>query len=51
MTIQLSCPWCLDEVAHEVDETADQLVCAACGIRTEFAPDPARTYALLYEAA
>lgn len=51
MTIQLDCPWCRDEVAFEVDETRDELVCSACGIRTEFAPDPVATYALLYEAA
>lgn len=51
MTIQLACPWCEDEVAFEVDETSDELVCSACGIRTEFAPDPAETYRLLYAAA
>ncbi len=51
MTIQLDCPWCQDEVAFEVDEAADELVCIACGIRTEFAPDPVATYSLLYEAA
>ena len=51
MTIQLDCPWCQDEVAFEVDETADELACTACGIRTEFAPDPVATYSLLYEAA
>jgi transcription elongation factor Elf1 len=51
MTIQLDCPWCADEVAFEVDETRDELVCTACGIRTEFAPDPLATYALLYQAA
>src|SRR5437016_14280919 len=51
MTIQLDCPWCQDEVAFEVDETADELSCTACGIRTEFAPDPVATYSLLYEAA
>jgi len=51
MTIQLDCPWCRDEVAFEVDETFDELVCTACGIRTEFAPDPVTTYSLLYEAA
>jgi hypothetical protein len=51
MTIQIDCPWCRDEVAFEVDETMDELVCTACGIRTEFAPDPVATYNLLYEAA
>jgi hypothetical protein len=51
MTVQLDCPWCQDEVAFEVDETADELVCTACGIRSEFAPDPVATYSLLYEAA
>ena len=51
MTIQLDCPWCQDEVAFEVDETRDELVCSACGVRTEFAPDPVATYSLLYEAA
>jgi transcription elongation factor Elf1 len=51
MTIQLDCPWCQDEVAFTVDETADELTCTACGIRTEFAPDPVATYGLLYDAA
>lgn len=51
MTIQLLCSWCRTEVAFEVDETHDELVCSACGIRTEFAPDPVATYTLLYEAA
>jgi hypothetical protein len=51
MTIQLDCPWCQDEVAFTVDETADELICTACGIRTEFAPDPVATYGLLYDAA
>ena len=51
MSIQLDCLWCRDEVAFEVDETRDELVCTACGIRTEFAPDPVATYSLLYEAA
>jgi hypothetical protein len=51
MTIQLECHWCRDEVAFEVDEISDELVCTACGIRTEFAPDPVATYSLLYEAA
>ncbi|MDP9271588.1 MAG: hypothetical protein M3P14_11575 [Chloroflexota bacterium] len=51
MTIQLDCPWCQDDVAFEVDEISDEIVCSACGIRTEFAPDPAATFRLLYEAA
>ncbi len=51
MTIHLICPWCEDEVAFEVDEAADEIVCGACGIRTEFAPDPVTTFSLLYEAA
>lgn len=51
MIVQLNCPWCRDEVAFEVDETRDELVCTGCSIRTEFAPDPATTYGLLYEPA
>jgi len=51
MTIQLACPWCRDEVAFEVDEASDEIVCSACGIRSEFAPDPAETFRLLYRAA
>jgi hypothetical protein len=51
MNIQLECPWCCDEVTFEVDETHDELVCGACGIRTAFAPDPAITFSLLYETA
>ena len=51
MMIQLTCPWCQDEVAFEVDETRDELVCTSCSTRTEFAPDPVTTYGLLYEPA
>jgi len=51
MTIQLICPWCEDEVAFDVDEAADEIVCSACGTRTELAPDPVTTFNLLYEAA
>lgn len=49
MNIQLTCTWCQDEVVFEVDETRDELVCPACSTRTEFVPDPAATFALLYE--
>lgn len=49
MTISLTCPWCQDEVDFEVDEARDELVCSACSTRSEFAPDPATTYGLLYE--
>ena len=49
MTIQLSCPWCEDEAAFEVDETCDELVCSACSTRMAFAPDPVTTFGLLYE--
>jgi transcription elongation factor Elf1 len=51
MMIQLTCPWCEDEVAFEVDEAADEIVCTACGIHLEFAPDPVATFSLLYAAA
>jgi hypothetical protein len=51
MTVQLDCPWCEDEVAFKVDETRDELVCSACGITTDFAPDSIVTYRLLYQAA
>lgn len=51
MTVLLLCPWCEDEVAFAVDEPRDELVCEACGTRTLFAPDPATTFSLLYEAA
>jgi hypothetical protein len=51
MIVQLMCTWCQDEVSFEVDATADELVCSACGTRTEFAPDPATTFELLYQAA
>jgi hypothetical protein len=51
MNIQLTCPWCQDEVAFVVDESADELVCGACATRMAFAPDPVTTYGLLYEAA
>jgi hypothetical protein len=51
MTVHLICPWCADEVAFEVDHDSDELLCSACGTSFDFAPDPAVTYALLYEAA
>jgi DNA-directed RNA polymerase subunit RPC12/RpoP len=49
MNILLDCAWCGDEVVFEVSEADDELVCSACNIRTAFAPDPATTFALLYE--
>ncbi len=51
MDILLDCAWCGDEVVFEVNETDDELVCSACNIRMAFAPDPATTFALLYEPA
>jgi hypothetical protein len=51
MTIQLSCPWCMDDVEFVVDEADEELVCSECATRMAFAPDPAVTYGLLYEAA
>lgn len=51
MTVHLICPWCADEVAFEVEAGSDELLCSACGTSFDFAPDPAVTYALLYEAA
>jgi DNA-directed RNA polymerase subunit RPC12/RpoP len=50
MNILLDCAWCGDEVVFSVDEADDELVCSACNTRTAFAPDPATTFALLYEA-
>jgi DNA-directed RNA polymerase subunit RPC12/RpoP len=47
----LDCAWCGDEVMFEVDEADDELVCRTCNTRTLFAPDPATTFALLYEPA
>ncbi len=51
MNILLDCAWCGDEVVFSVDATDDDLVCSACNTRTAFAPDPAATFALLYESA
>jgi hypothetical protein len=51
MNILLDCAWCCDEVTFTVDETDDELVCSACNTRMDFAPDPAATFALLYETA
>ena len=51
MNILLDCAWCGDEVVFEVNETDDELVCSACNTRMAFAPDPATTFALLYEPA
>jgi hypothetical protein len=50
MTIQLSCPWCTDEVAFTINEADEELVCSACSTRVDFAPDPGVTYELLYAA-
>ena len=49
MNILLDCAWCGDEVVFSVDETDDELVCSACNTHMAFAPDPATTFALLYE--
>ena len=51
MTIQLSCPWCTDEVTFTVNESDDELVCGSCSTRMDFAPDPSVTYELLYSSA
>ncbi|MGH2429811.1 MAG: hypothetical protein ACRDGV_13195 [Candidatus Limnocylindria bacterium] len=51
MNVLLDCAWCGDQVVFEVDETDDELVCSACSTRVAFAPDPAATFALLYEPA
>jgi hypothetical protein len=51
MNIQLDCAWCGDEVVFSVNEADDELVCSACHIHMAFAPDPAVTFALLYERA
>jgi hypothetical protein len=49
MTVHMTCPWCEDEAAFEIDEARDELVCGGCDMRTAFAPDPATTYGLLYK--
>lgn len=51
MNILLDCAWCGDETVFTVDEAVDELVCGTCNIRTDFAPDPATTYDLLYDVA
>ena len=51
MNIQISCPWCNDDLDFVVDESADELVCSGCATRVGFAPDPMTTFSLLYEAA
>jgi hypothetical protein len=51
MNILLDCAWCGDEVVFEVNVTDDELTCSACNTRMAFAPDPATTFALLYEPA
>jgi hypothetical protein len=48
MTIQLSCPWCTDQVTFTINESDEELVCSSCFTRMDFAPDPAVTYELLY---
>jgi len=49
MDVLLDCAWCGDEVVFTVSATADELQCPACGTLTAIAPDPATTFALLYE--
>lgn len=51
MMIQLDCPWCEDEVPFEVDPADEEMVCSCCNTRMAFAPDPATTFSLLYDAA
>ena len=51
MNVLLDCAWCGDEVVFTVTETDDELSCSACNTRMDFAPDPAITFDLLYEAA
>jgi hypothetical protein len=51
MTIQLTCPWCTDEVTFTINEADEELVCGGCSTRMDFAPDPAITYQLLYAPA
>jgi hypothetical protein len=51
MTIQLSCPWCTDEVTFTINESDDELVCSSCSTRMDFAPDPEVTFDLLYASA
>ncbi len=48
MNIQLSCPWCTDEVTFTINESDEELVCSSCSTRMDFAPDPGVTYDLLY---
>jgi hypothetical protein len=51
MNIQLSCPWCTDEVTFTINEADEELVCGSCSTRMDFAPDPVVTYELLYAPA
>jgi hypothetical protein len=51
MTIQLSCPWCTDEVTFTIDAADDEMQCTGCGTRMDLAPDPGITYELLYASA
>jgi hypothetical protein len=51
MNILLDCAWCGDEVVFSVDEADDELVCSSCNTHMAFAPDPAITFAMLYEPA
>ena len=51
MNIQLDCPWCEELVDFTVDLADDELTCTACNTRMALAPDPAITFALLYETA
>ena len=51
MTVQLICPWCDEEAPFSVSESEDEIVCSSCSTPMAFAPDPATTFDLLYNAA
>jgi hypothetical protein len=51
MNIQLSCPWCQDDVAFTLNERDDEMTCESCGVQFALAPDPVTTFNLLYETA
>lgn len=51
MNIQLSCPWCTDEVTFTIDAADEEMQCTACGTRMDLAPDTGVTFELLYAPA
>jgi uncharacterized protein (DUF983 family) len=40
MMLTVDCPWCAEPAMVDATEAAE-LICEACGVRADLAPDPA----------